>query len=584
MNINALPTKPTVVSPLNYCQNATSSILTATASTGKSLLWYTTKTGGTGVSTAPTPSTATVGIQVYYVSQKDDVSTCESVRDSIVVNINALPTKPTVISPLNYCQNSTSSILTATASTGKSLLWYTTKTGGTGVSTAPTPSTATVGIQVYSVSQKDDVSTCESVRDSIVVNINALPSKPTVISPLNYCQNATSSILTATASTGKSLLWYTTKTGGTGVSTAPTPSTATVGIQVYYVSQKDDVSTCESVRDSIVVNINALPSKPTVISPLNYCQNATSSILTATASTGKSLLWYTTKTGGTGVSTAPTPSTATVGIQVYSVSQKDDVSTCESVRDSIVVNINALPTKPTVISPLNYCQNATSSILTATASTGKSLLWYTTKTGGTGVSTAPTPTTTTVGMQVYYVSQKDDVTTCESVRDSIVLNINALPNIPTNVTVSSTEISLGSSVNFQAICSTGIAKWYSEANGGTQISSGNPFYVTPSVMGNVGYYVSCESGSGVSACKSNRVATPTVNVSNENVIISITTGDWESASTWNLNRVPLGTDIVVIDSTHIVTINTAAIAKKIEYRSLGQIKFNTGSSKLSIGL
>jgi hypothetical protein len=249
-----------------------------------------------------------------------------------------------------------------------------------------------------------------------------------------------------------------------------------------------------------------------------------------------------------------------------------------------VVNINALPAKPTVVSPLDYCQNATASILTAIASTGKSLLWYTAKTGGTGVSTAPTPSTATVGMQVYYVSQKDDVTTCESIRDSIVVNINALPNIPTNVIVSSTEISLGGSASFQAICSTGIAKWYSEANGGTQISSGNPFYVTPSAIGNVGYYVSCESGTGVSACKSSRVATPTVNVSNENVIISITTGDWESASTWNLNRVPLSTDIVVIDSTHIVSINTAVVAKKVEYRSTGQIKFNTGISKLSIGL
>ena len=53
--------------------------------------------------------------------------------------------------------------------------------------------------------------------------VNAIPSAPTVISPLTYCFGSTVPALTAT---GSSLLWYTVSTGGTGSATAPIPSTA----------------------------------------------------------------------------------------------------------------------------------------------------------------------------------------------------------------------------------------------------------------------------------------------------------------------------------------------------------------------
>jgi hypothetical protein len=73
------------------------------------------------------------------------------------------------------------------------------------------------------------------------------PAAPTVASPVNYCLNSTASPLTAT---GSNLLWYTTATGGTGSSTAPTPSTSVIGTTSYYVSQTIG---CESPRAKIDV-------------------------------------------------------------------------------------------------------------------------------------------------------------------------------------------------------------------------------------------------------------------------------------------------------------------------------------------
>lgn len=68
-------------------------------------------------------------------------------------------------------------------------------------------------------------------------------------------------------------------------------------------------------------------------------------------------------------------------------------------------------------------------------------------------------------------------------------------------------------------------------------------------------------------------------------VISMISGNWESASTWNVGRVPLSTDKVVIDTTHNITITTNnAHAKLLEYRGTGKIIFNMASSKLYLGL
>jgi len=460
ITVTALPAAPTVTSPVIYCQGATAVPLTAT---GTNLHWYTVATGGTGSTTAPTPSTAAVGNTIYYVSQTP--GTCEGPRASITVTVNAAPAAPTVVSPVTYCQGATAVPLTAT---GTNLLWYTAATGGTGSATAPTPSTASIGSTTYYVSQT--TGTCESPRAAIVVNITATTPAPTVTSPVTYCQGATAVPLTAT---GTGLLWYAAATGGVGSATAPTPSTAAAGSTNYYVSQT--TSCGEGPRASITVTVNALPAAPTVSSPVAYCQGATAVPLTAT---GTNLLWYTTATGGTGSATAPTPSTASAGSTTYYVSQS--AGSCEGPRAAIVVNVTASPAAPTVVSPVSYCQNAAAVPLTAT---GTNLLWYTAATGGTGSATAPTPSTATVGSTTYYVSQTTG--TCESPRAAIVVNVTAGTPAPT-VTSPVTYCQNGTAVPLTATGTNLL--WYTAATGGV----GSATAPTPSTttIGSTTYYVS----------------------------------------------------------------------------------------------
>jgi Ig-like domain CHU_C associated/Secretion system C-terminal sorting domain len=448
VNVVAVTPAPTATTPIVYCQGATATALTAT---GTSLLWYTVATGGTGSATAPTPSTSTVGSTTYYVSQTSGCG--ESARTPIVVTINVTPVAPTV-SAVTYCQNATATALTAT---GTNLLWYASATGGTGTATAPTPSTATVGSVTYYVSQT--TGTCEGPRAAIVVNVLALPSAPTVTTPLTYCQNATATALTAT---GTNLKWYTVATGGTALATAPTPVTTTIGSTTFYVSQT--TGTCEGSRAAIVVNVTATTAAPTATSPIAYCQGSTATALTAT---GTNLLWYTAATGGTGSATAPTPTTTTVGSISYYVSQ---TGTCESVRTAIVVNVTSTPTAPTATTPIGYCQGSPSTLL---AATGTSLLWYTAATGGTGSATAPTPLTTTAGSTTYYVSQSTG--TCEGPRAAIVVNVSAAPSITTQpqditsctTTATFTVAATGTSLTYQWFLSTDAGTTYSAIAGAT---------------------------------------------------------------------------------------------------------------------
>ncbi len=461
--IAATPPVPSASSPINYCQGNTATALTAS---GTNLLWYTVATGGTGSSTAPIPSTTTPGSITYYVSQS--AGSCESPRTPIIVFVKPTPTAPTVTTPVDYCQNAVATALTAT---GTTLLWYTTATGGTGSSTALTPSTLTGGSISYYVSQT--AIGCEGPRAAIVVNVTATPTAPIVTSPVSYCQNTTAIPLTAT---GTNLLWYTSATGGTGSITAPTPSTTGIGSTNYYVSQS--TGTCEGPRALIVVNVSATLPAPTATTPIAYCQNAAATALTAV---GSNLLWYTVATAGTGTATAPTPSTITTGSTTYYVSQTS--GTCEGPRAAIVVNVNGAPLPPIVGGAINYCVGQPASQLSAT---GTNLLWYNLPTGGVGSTTAPTPNTATANTTSYYVSSTIGI--CEGPRSTIVVYVNAIPAVPS---ITTTSYSYCQGFVAPALSTAGVGTtnllWYTTATGGV----GSTTVPTPSTasVASTNYYV-----------------------------------------------------------------------------------------------
>jgi hypothetical protein len=328
ITITPPPSAPTVTSPVTYCQNASASILTAT---GTSLQWFTVPVGGSPTG-APTPATGFPGTTSYYVQQT--VGGCVSPRAQIDVVVNPFPTfgGGASATPAS-CGASDGSITGLTASGAGSITYVWSNTVPIVVST--TTINADLSNQLagnYNLTVTD-ANGCSNTYGPVVITSAAPPSGPVVTTPINYCLGATALALTAT---GTNLLWYTVPVGGVGSAIAPTPSTAIVGSTSYYVSQT--VNGCESARIQIDVIINNAPVAPNVTSPINICQGATTSALSAT---GVSLLWYTVPVGGVGSAVAPTPSSASLGNVSYYVSQT--TGGCESPRAQIIVQVNAPP-------------------------------------------------------------------------------------------------------------------------------------------------------------------------------------------------------------------------------------------------
>ena len=440
VTVNALPNPPTVTNMVSYCQNAIASPLTAA---GSGLKWYTTITGGTASSTAPTPSTTKTGASNYYVSQT--TNGCESSRSLIYVLVNALPvaTITNTSGTTTFCQGDS---IALTASSGTSYIWM---NGTTQVGTAQNYNAKTSGS--YKVQVTNSLG-CQATSSAVSISVNPSPNAPAVTNMLTYCQNATTVPLTAS---GSNLLWYTTLTGGTGSSAAPTPSTAKTGATNYYVSQTSNG--CESSRSLIMVLVNALPTASISTNAATTFCNGDS--VTLKASAGTSFIWM---NGTTQVGTNATFNAKTSGSYMVKVTNSMG---CQASSAITQVTVNSLPNAPTVSSMVTYCQNTTAIPLTAV---GSGLLWYSTFTGGTGSSSAPTPSTTKAGATNYYVSQTS--TGCESTRSLIIVIVNALPTVAINASGPTTFCD-GDSIILTA--STGSS--YVWMNGSTQIGFNSTF-------------------------------------------------------------------------------------------------------------
>ena len=217
---------------------------------------------------------------------------------------------------------------TASATNPGSSPSYQWKKDGVNVGTGTTYTNAgtTGGIITCSLTGGITCSTPVTVTSSGINLIVNTPAAPAVSSPLNYCQGATAVALSAT---GTNLKWYTLATGGTGSTTAPTPSTANAGTVNYFVSQT--ISGCEGSRAQISVVVNALPI-PGISGNLSFCSSGST---TLNAGSGySSYLW----------STGATTQAITVNTAgTFSVTVTDG-NGCAGTSASVITSVNPLPT------------------------------------------------------------------------------------------------------------------------------------------------------------------------------------------------------------------------------------------------
>ncbi len=167
-------------------------------------------------------------------------------------------TPPPTVNNINLCQNDSAIALNVN---GDKIKWYSCATDCSGDTIAPIPNTSIVGITSYWVTQTSTSKYfCESPRAKIDVIVNSIPTKPSVFSPIYYCQNAISTPLSAS---GSNLKWYNELIGGISSSISPIPLTKKVDTINFYVTQT--IKNCESPKTKIVVIVKELPVTPIII-------------------------------------------------------------------------------------------------------------------------------------------------------------------------------------------------------------------------------------------------------------------------------------------------------------------------------
>lgn len=189
-----------------------------------------------------------------------------------------------------------------------------------------------------------DMDLSEEVGISIFSLENCSIAAPSVTN-ITLCQSATNSALSATALSGNTLRWYgTNATGGTASITAPTPSTSNAGQTIYYVSQFNASSNCESPRAALTVTINPVPTTPTITAATttSLCTGG-SVVLSSSATAGNQWL-----KDGSPISGATNQTYTANQAGVYTVSVTNAAS-CASVSTSgVTVTLTAIPAKPTI--------------------------------------------------------------------------------------------------------------------------------------------------------------------------------------------------------------------------------------------
>ena len=169
------------------------------------------------------------------------------------------------------------------------------------------------------------------------------------------------------------------------------------------------------------------------------------------------------------------------------------------------------PSTPTANSPFNICQNDAFNFIPPTVGSIKDTLrWYTQANGGASFG-SPTPAISSIvlGTTNYYVSAYDTSTGCESVRDTIIVNINAYPAVPTINPTGSISICSGGSIILNSSSPTG-NQWY--LNGSAISGSINQIYSTNTI----GNYTVTTTSTGCS-----KTSLPTIiNIANASIAYS----------------------------------------------------------------
>jgi hypothetical protein len=405
-----------------------------------------------------------------------------------------------------------------------------------------------------------------------------------VVSSYNSLDTGTFTLQTSSPIFSNTLNWYKNPVGGTvlatggifnpvGIAGTGIANTATSGSTNFYVSDALN----PNCRTTVTFTIDSLTVGGSTTGGTNVCFSGNRTKLILSGNVGDILKWqssptstFTTFTDINNTTDSLIITNLTQSAYYRAVVKK---GTC-LVANSSSTNITVI--NPTVTGTMRadslICYNTTTS-LSVTYSSG-TIKWY----DATGLillgSGSPFITPQLMGNTTF--KARCDTLGCNSVFAPITVSV--IPMIASPIVQNDTTIALSSSITLTASGCSGIGatlNWYKSVDSTLVTMPVTPADTTK-------YFVKCKQINGSLACSSIKSNDVTINVIP--YIISIATGDWESATTWNLGRVPQTGDFVIIAENHIVILHSESSIKAIEYRGSGMIQYHSSSSKLHLGL
>jgi hypothetical protein len=163
---------------------------------------------------------------------------------------------------------------------------------------------------------------------SLSVVEKVIPEAPVTLN-LASCQGLTAVALTANALNAHTLVWYNSQASGTAsLTTAPVPSTSTIGSNDFFVSQIKTSTGCESTKSKLTFTVNAVPSTPSL-------SRDTANFLVSSSKNGN--IWY--KDGAVLIDTSARFKPTTSGSYSIKITQNGCASAMSTPYYFIVTNV-----------------------------------------------------------------------------------------------------------------------------------------------------------------------------------------------------------------------------------------------------
>ncbi|WP_298550050.1 gliding motility-associated C-terminal domain-containing protein [uncultured Algibacter sp.] len=440
--INPLPNTGTPNNPPPFCENDPA--LSNTSFDLFSLLSGTVDSGGTWTDDSTNPISGALTVNTLDLSQLvvDTYNFTYSITDAndctnsstVAIIIEEAPESGTPVATFpDYCVGSAPasfdlySLIDGESGTG---VW----TNNTISAIVPDPSNVdlsgyTDGTYDFTF-DIDPIMSCDDVDVVVSIIINPLPNAGTADNQ-TFCENDPA--LSNTSFDLFSLLSGTVDSGGqwyTGVDNSGTTITNIIDLSVLglgnnqYTYEVIDSSMCSNTT-TVGILIEDAPESGIANAPVEFCLAEITTgqtynlfdLLTDEDQTGT---WNDDDASGALSGNTVTLDGLVTGTYDFTY-DVDAIDSCDDVNVTVSIIINDTPA-PTAVTPQEFCDTATVADLVAT---GTTIQWYDADTGGNLL----TDTTVLVDAQIYYASQTDATTGCESsIRTAVTAFIYQTPN------------------------------------------------------------------------------------------------------------------------------------------------------------